>query len=335
MVRLTPYCPSPPPSPPPPSTPSPRPPNWRAKRSRSSSCPATAALAHAASDAVALGRRLEQMGKDVRAVHPVAGRMPGHMHVLLAEAEVDYDKLYEMDAINPRFADTDPGPHRGDMRRGQPQAVETEDTPISGMPILHASQSPRHVVVLNLDDKPGYSGVPSSLYTQPTPSWCWETPSTDLEQLRAARRSPCLLPEPTPSPPPPSAPSPRPPNWRAKRSRSSSCPASSLALAHAASDAVGPGPSFGADGQRRALRRAPGGRPHARAHACCEAEVDYDKLYEMDAINPRFADTDLALIVRACDVVNPQAVETEDTPISGMPILHADQATSRGGAQPR
>ncbi len=46
----------------------------------------------------------------------------------------------------------------------------------------------------------------------------------------------------------------------------------------------------------------------------------------MDAINPRFADTDLALIVGACDVVNPQAVETEDTPISGMPILRADQA---------
>jgi NAD(P) transhydrogenase subunit beta len=144
------------------------------------------ALAHAASDAVALGRRLEQMGKDVRyAVHPVAGRMPGHMHVLLAEAEVDYDKLYEMDAINPRFADTDLALIVGACDVVNPQAVQTEDTPISGMPILHADQA-RHVVVLNLDDKPGYSGVPNSLYTQPHTVMVLGDAKHSLEQLRAA-----------------------------------------------------------------------------------------------------------------------------------------------------
>ncbi len=144
------------------------------------------ALAHAASDAVALGRRLEQMGKDVRyAVHPVAGRMPGHMHVLLAEAEVDYDKLYEMDAINPRFADTDLALIVGACDVVNPQAVETEDTPISGMPILRADEA-RHVVVLNLDDKPGYSGVPNSLYEQPHTVMVLGDAKHSLEQLSAA-----------------------------------------------------------------------------------------------------------------------------------------------------
>ncbi len=144
------------------------------------------ALAHAASDAVALGRRLEQMGKDVcYAVHPVAGRMPGHMHVLLAEAEVDYDKLHEMNAINPRFADTDLALIVGACDVVNPQAVETEDTPISGMPILRADEA-RHVVVLNLDDKPGYSGVPNSLYEQPHTVMVLGDAKHSLEQLRAA-----------------------------------------------------------------------------------------------------------------------------------------------------
>ena len=66
-----------------------------------------------------------------------------------------------------------------------PQAVETEDTPISGMPILHADQA-RHVVVLNLDDKPGYSGVPNSLYEQPHTVMVLGDAKHSLEQLRAA-----------------------------------------------------------------------------------------------------------------------------------------------------
>ncbi len=107
------------------------------------------------------------------------------MHVLLAEAEVDYDKLHEMNAINPRFADTDLALIVGACDVVNPQAVETEDTPISGMPILRADEA-RHVVVLNLDDKPGYSGVPNSLYEQPHTVMVLGDAKHSLEQLSAA-----------------------------------------------------------------------------------------------------------------------------------------------------
>ena len=83
------------------------------------------------------------LGKDVKfAIHPVAGRMPGHMNVLLAEVEVevevDYDNLYEMDEINPEFSTTGAVLVFGACDVVNPAAIETEGTPISGMPILMA-----------------------------------------------------------------------------------------------------------------------------------------------------------------------------------------------------
>lgn len=144
------------------------------------------ALAHAAPDVVALGSRLEEMGKNVRyAVHPVAGRMPGHMHVLLAEAEVDYSKLHEMSVINPLFAGTDVALVVGACDVVNPAAAETEDTPISGMPILLAGEA-RHVVVINLDDKPGYSGVPNTLYRNPNTVMLLGDAKERLKQLSAS-----------------------------------------------------------------------------------------------------------------------------------------------------
>ena len=149
------------------------------------------ALAHAAPEVVALGRSLEKMGKDVRyAVHPVAGRMPGHMHVLLAEAEVDYDKLYEMKDINSRFPDTDLALIVGACDVVNPAAVDTEGTPISGMPILRADEA-RHAVVLNLDEKPGYSGVPNTLYDRPKTILLFGDAKATLQQLSAAFNEAC------------------------------------------------------------------------------------------------------------------------------------------------
>jgi len=122
------------------------------------------ALAGAQFEVAALARRLEQMGKSVSfAVHPVAGRMPGHMNVLLAEADVDYDKLREMDEVNPAFRETDVALIVGASDVVNPAAIEKPDTPISGMPILNAHQAKR-ALVCNLDERPGYSGVPNSLY---------------------------------------------------------------------------------------------------------------------------------------------------------------------------
>jgi NAD(P) transhydrogenase subunit beta len=125
------------------------------------------ALAQAQFEVVQLGKRLEELGKQVRfAVHPVAGRMPGHMHVLLAEAEVEYDKLHEMDQINPEFKDTDLVLVVGACDVVNPAAIDKAGTPISGMPILMAHEA-RHIVVCNLDERPGYSGVENPLYRNP------------------------------------------------------------------------------------------------------------------------------------------------------------------------
>jgi H+-translocating NAD(P) transhydrogenase subunit beta len=125
------------------------------------------ALAQAQAEVAALATALEAEGKQVRfAVHPVAGRMPGHMHVLLAEAEVEYDKLFEMDAINDDFASTDAVLIVGACDVVNPAAITVENTPISGMPILNVHEA-KSVIVCNLDEKPGYSGVPNPLYDEP------------------------------------------------------------------------------------------------------------------------------------------------------------------------
>jgi len=125
------------------------------------------ALAQAQFEVVQLACRLEELGKQVRfAIHPVAGRMPGHMHVLLAEAQVDYAKLFEIDRINPEFRETDVALIVGACDVVNPAAIHVPGTPISGMPILMAHEA-RQVVVCNLDERPGYSGVENPLYRAP------------------------------------------------------------------------------------------------------------------------------------------------------------------------
>jgi len=92
--------------------------------------------------------------------------MPGHMNVLLAEAEVDYDNLYEMDDINSEFSQSDVAIVFGACDVVNPAAMETEGTPISGMPILSAYEAD-NVIVCNFDSNPGYSGVENTLYENP------------------------------------------------------------------------------------------------------------------------------------------------------------------------
>jgi len=105
-------------------------------------------------------------GKDVRfAIHPVAGRMPGHMNVLLAEVDVPYERLCKLEDINPEFASTDAALIVGACDVVNPAAITAEGTPIYGMPILHVHEA-KNVVVCNLDTKPGYSGVDNPLYAR-------------------------------------------------------------------------------------------------------------------------------------------------------------------------
>ena len=126
------------------------------------------ALAQAQHQVKSLALKLEAQGKEVKfAIHPVAGRMPGHMNVLLAEADVPYDQLYELEAINLEFKDTDLVIVVGANDVVNPAANTAEGTPIYGMPILNVAEA-KHVVVCNFDTKPGYAGVDNPLYSKET-----------------------------------------------------------------------------------------------------------------------------------------------------------------------
>jgi len=111
-----------------------------------------------------LGELLEANGAEVTyAIHPVAGRMPGHMNVLLAEANVPYDQLVEMDDINPRISNVDVAVVIGANDVVNPAAREDENSPIYGMPIINVDQA-RTVFVLKRSMASGFSGVDNPLF---------------------------------------------------------------------------------------------------------------------------------------------------------------------------
>ena len=109
---------------------------------------------------------LESRGAEVRyAIHPVAGRMPGHMNVLLAEADVPYNRLYDMDSINPLFAENDVAVVLGANDVVNPAARDEPGSPIYGMPILEVDKS-QVVVVVKRSLSPGFAGIPNLLFTR-------------------------------------------------------------------------------------------------------------------------------------------------------------------------
>ncbi len=111
-----------------------------------------------------LADAMESKGIDVEyGIHPVAGRMPGHMNVLLAEAEVPYNKLIEMDRINPTFEETDVVIVIGANDVTNPMARESEGSPIYGMPILNVDKA-KNVVVIKRSLSPGFAGLPNPLF---------------------------------------------------------------------------------------------------------------------------------------------------------------------------
>jgi NAD(P) transhydrogenase subunit beta len=125
------------------------------------------AVAQAQHGVAELGKRLMKRGIDVKyAIHPVAGRMPGHMNVLLADAQVPYDQLYAMEQINPYFPEADIVLVVGANDVTNPAARSNRSSPLYGMPILEVDRA-KSIVVLKRSLRPGFAGVDNDLYYDP------------------------------------------------------------------------------------------------------------------------------------------------------------------------
>ena len=285
------------------------------------------ALAQAQHEVKQLADKLRSKGAEVRfAIHPVAGRMPGHMNVLLAEANVPYDDLFEMEAINDDFAKVDAAIVIGANDVLNPAARNAEGTPIYGMPVLNVDQAP-YVVICNYDLKPGYAGVENPLYTREE--------GVALLTGDAKESLACLMEEMDQTVAPegegakkscPSTPSYT--QWMKEARKVIIVPGYGMALAQAQHEVKQLADKLAKQGAevRFAIHPVAGRMPGHMNVLLAEANVPYEDLFEMEAINNDFASTDLVVVIGANDVLNPAARDAEGTPIYGMPVLNVDQA---------
>jgi NAD(P) transhydrogenase subunit beta len=148
------------------------------------------AVAQAQTAMADLMKALEAKGKTVRfAIHPVAGRMPGHMNVLLAEADVPYDKLVDMEDINDDFAETDAVVIVGANDVVNPMAREEGSSAISGMPILDVDHA-RQVIFVKRSLSPGFAGVDNPLfYDEEKTMMLFSDAKDGLEQIASSVKS--------------------------------------------------------------------------------------------------------------------------------------------------
>ncbi len=141
------------------------------------------AVAQAQQSVAELVKRLRAKGKEVRfGIHPVAGRLPGHMNVLLAEAKVPYDIVLEMDEINDDFPKTDVAIVIGSNDIVNPAAQEDPNSPIAGMPVLEVWKA-KHVLVLKRGQGTGYSGIENPLFYKENTRMFYGDAKKSLDEL--------------------------------------------------------------------------------------------------------------------------------------------------------
>src|SRR2546425_10516821 len=147
------------------------------------------AVAQAQHGVSELAKLLSTRGIDVKyAIHPVAGRMPGHMNVLLAEANVPYDQLYTMEQINPYFPEADIALVVGANDVTNPAAKNNKSSPLYGMPILEVDRA-KSIIVLKRSLRPGFAGVDNELYYDPKCMMLFGDAKESLNQLFAVLKS--------------------------------------------------------------------------------------------------------------------------------------------------
>lgn len=141
------------------------------------------AVAHAQNAVASITAKLRQQGVNVRfGIHPVAGRLPGHMNVLLAEAKVPYDIVLEMDEINDDFCDTDVVLVIGANDTVNPAAVTDPNSPIAGMPVLHVWEA-KNVIVFKRSMQSGYAGVDNPLFYEENVRMCFGDAKATLDEV--------------------------------------------------------------------------------------------------------------------------------------------------------
>ena len=286
------------------------------------------ALAQAQHLVKQLADQLELNGAEVKyAIHPVAGRMPGHMNVLLVEADVSYEQLYEMDALNDKFKNTDAVIVIGANDVLNPAARDAVDTPIYGMPILNVDEA-KEVIICNFDLNPGYAGVENPLYDRKVGVYLKLGDAKEsIQQLLTELKSAQMAVESNI-------------NTEVKNQD----PVAAEILAASRSVIIVPGYGMAlAQAQhlvkqladqlelngaevKYAIHPVAGRMPGHMNVLLVEADVSYEQLYEMDALNDKFKNTDAVIVIGANDVLNPAARDAVDTPIYGMPILNVDQS---------
>jgi len=141
---------------------------------------AVAQAQHAVAELVEL---LDEHGVDVEfGIHPVAGRMPGHMNALLAEADVPYDKMRELEEVNPNFSQTDLVIVTGANDVVNPRAKEDDDSPIAGMPILNVDEA-RQVIVNKRSLSAGFAGIANPLFARDNTSMLFGDAKDSMQEL--------------------------------------------------------------------------------------------------------------------------------------------------------